>query len=139
MPILLVALLSALRSILRSRAGLQLENFALRHQIGVLRRSVRNRPKLRCGDRFLWVSLSRIWHDWRSALVIVKPEGRTRFCSDKCLTQYKREQERAHYGHRHHYSCTDCVTNCTSVVGESKHPISTRLSHVGQQRFQKRN
>ena len=36
------------------------------------------------------------------------PEGRTRFCSDKCLTQYKREKERAHYGHRHHYSCTDC-------------------------------
>ena len=74
MPILLVALLSALRSIFRSRAGLQLENLALRHQIGALHRSVRNRPKLRCGDRFLWVSLSRTWHDWRSALVIVKPE-----------------------------------------------------------------
>src|ERR1700726_245657 len=74
MPILLVALLRALRSIFRSRAGLQLENLALRHQIGVLHRSVRNRPKLRCGDRFLWVSLSRIWHDWRWALVIVKPE-----------------------------------------------------------------
>jgi putative transposase len=74
MPISLVALLSALRSLFHSRAGLQLENLALRHQISVLHRSVRNRPKLSCADRFLWVSLSRIWPDWRSALVIVKTE-----------------------------------------------------------------
>ena len=25
-------------------------------------------------DRLLWVALSHIWHDWRSALAIVKPE-----------------------------------------------------------------
>jgi len=25
-------------------------------------------------DRFLWVILSRVWGDWRSALAIVKPE-----------------------------------------------------------------
>jgi putative transposase len=53
---------------------LQLENLALRHQIGVLQRSARKRPKLTLGDRLLWVLLSRIWRDWRSALAIVKPE-----------------------------------------------------------------
>jgi len=37
----------------KSRAVLQLENLALRHQIGVLRRSVK-RPKLTPADRFLW-------------------------------------------------------------------------------------
>jgi len=58
----------------RSRAVLALENLALRHQIGVLQRSARKRPKLTPADRLFWVGLSRIWSDWRSALAIVKPE-----------------------------------------------------------------
>ena len=74
MPTSLVALLVLLRSLIRSRVDLQLENLALRHQIGVLQRSVKNRTKLTPMDRLLWVSLSRIWRDWRSALAIVKPE-----------------------------------------------------------------
>src|ERR1700724_1571318 len=71
MLISLATLLAPLSSIFRSHAALQLENLALRHQIGVLRRSARKRPKLTSGDRLLWVWLSRIW---RSALAIVKPE-----------------------------------------------------------------
>ena len=74
MLISLTILFTTLSSIFRSRAALQLENLALRHQIGVLQRSVRKRPKLTPGDRLLWVWLSRIWRDWRSALAIVKPE-----------------------------------------------------------------
>jgi hypothetical protein len=42
----LATLLATLSSIFRSRAALELENLALRHQIGVLRRSARKRPKL---------------------------------------------------------------------------------------------
>jgi putative transposase len=61
-------------SIFRSRAALEVENLALRHQIGVLQRSVRKRPKLTSGDRLLWICLSRLWRDWRSVLAIVKPE-----------------------------------------------------------------
>jgi transposase InsO family protein len=57
----------------RSRAALQLESLALRHQLGVLQRSVK-RPKLTPSDRLLWVWLSRIWPDWRSALIIVQPD-----------------------------------------------------------------
>src|SRR5512133_2996000 len=57
----------------KSRATLELENLALRHQLGVLRRSVK-RPKLTSADRLLWVWLCEVWSDWRSALVIVKPE-----------------------------------------------------------------
>jgi len=63
-----------LGSIFRSRADLELENLALRHQIGVLQRSARKRPRLTKGDRLLWVWLSRIWGDWRRTLAIVKPE-----------------------------------------------------------------
>ena len=74
MLISLTVLLVALSSIFRSRASLELENLALRHQIGVLQRSARKRPKLTPVDRLLWVWLSRIWSDWRSVLVIVQPE-----------------------------------------------------------------
>jgi putative transposase len=63
---------AAASAILKSRAALQLENLALRHQIGVLHRSVK-KPKLTAPDRLLWAWLCRIWCDWRSALVIVKP------------------------------------------------------------------
>jgi putative transposase len=74
MLILLTTFFGTLCSIFRSRAVLQLENLALRHQIAVLQRPVRKRPKLTPRDRLLWVLLSRIWRDWRSALAIVKPE-----------------------------------------------------------------
>ena|ERR1700676_380586 len=73
MLILLSALLSTLWSMFRSRAALELEHIALRHQIGVLKRSARKRPKLTAADRLFWVFLSRVWCDWRSALDIVKP------------------------------------------------------------------
>jgi transposase InsO family protein len=66
------ALFAALLTSLRSRAALQLEIVALRHQLGVLNRSVQ-RPKLSPSDRLLWVWLSEIWNGWRSALIIVKP------------------------------------------------------------------
>ena len=74
MLIFLATFLPTLSSILRSRAALQLENLALRHQIGVLQRSARRRPKLTSRDRLLWMCLSRLWSDWRSALAIVQPE-----------------------------------------------------------------
>src|SRR5580692_6728255 len=74
MLISLTTLLSTLSSIWRPRAALGLENLALRHQIGVLQRSARKRPKLTSGDRLLWICLSRLWRDWSSALAIVKPE-----------------------------------------------------------------
>jgi hypothetical protein len=70
---LLRALIASLAASFRSRAVLQLEILALRHQIGVLQRSVK-RPKLTPADRLLWAWLCEAWSDWRSALVIVKPE-----------------------------------------------------------------
>ena len=74
MLISLTTLLSTLGSIFRSRAALELENLALRHPIGVLQRSTTKRPKLTAGDRMLWVFLSRVWRDWRSALAMLQPE-----------------------------------------------------------------
>ena len=67
-------MLQVLSSALKSRAALQLENIALRHQIGVLQRSAKKRPALNNSDRLFWIGLSRVWREWRSALVIVKPD-----------------------------------------------------------------
>ena len=64
----------ALSSLLKSRTALQLENIALRHQIGVLQRSAKKRLQLHNSDRLFLVGLSQVWSDWRSVLVIVKPE-----------------------------------------------------------------
>ncbi len=63
-----------IRSWFRSRAALQLEILALRHQLSVLKRSQRGRLRLNSADRLLWVWLSRFWSNGRSALLIVKPE-----------------------------------------------------------------
>ena len=52
---------------------MQIEILALRHQLAVLQRQ-KKRVSLRAADRLLWVLLSRIWKQWRSALVVVKPE-----------------------------------------------------------------
>src|SRR5438309_10384299 len=71
---MLIALVAAaLSSVFKTRAALQLENLALRHQLGVLQRSVR-KPKLTPLDRLLWACLCGVWADWRSALIVVKPE-----------------------------------------------------------------
>src|ERR1022692_3702189 len=71
----LVFLLATLRDSLRTRVGLQAEVLALRHQLLVLqRRNQKRRLQLSAFDRVLWVWLSRIWPDWKSALRIVKPE-----------------------------------------------------------------
>jgi len=70
---MLTLILSTLRGVLMSRAHLIAENLALRQQIIVLQRSV-IRPRIRRRDRVFWAWLSRLWPNWRSALVIVQPD-----------------------------------------------------------------
>jgi hypothetical protein len=66
-------MLGVLGSLFKTSAELRLENVALRHQLGVLRRSAPKQLKLTPADRVFWVCLRRVWGDWKSALVIVKP------------------------------------------------------------------
>jgi putative transposase len=73
MSVLLSFLLS-LRTWAHSRAVLQLEVLALRHQLQVLQPTRPRRLRLAKADCWLWSLLSRIWTGWRTALVIVKPE-----------------------------------------------------------------
>src|SRR5450755_3715393 len=73
----MIALLSVVGSLLsfrvRSRASLELELIALRHQVTVLRRQRPGRPRLFSTDRLLWTWLYRIWPQILNTMVLVKP------------------------------------------------------------------
>src|SRR3979411_979717 len=73
----MVTILSTLVSLLslrvRSRASLELELVALRHQVTVMRRRHPGRLRLFSTDRLLWVWLYRIWPQVLNAMVLVKP------------------------------------------------------------------
>src|SRR5450432_1009821 len=73
MVTVILSLLGALRSALRTRADLALENLALRQQLANLRRTS-SRPRLRNSDRAFWLVLSRFWSRWADVLVVVKPD-----------------------------------------------------------------
>jgi len=73
----MITILSTVVSILafrlRSRASLELELIALRHQVSVLRRQHPDRLRLFSTDRILWVWLYRVWPQVLNAMVLVKP------------------------------------------------------------------
>ena len=69
-----VLLLALLRAALRPRADLVAENLLLRHQLAVLTRPTRTRPRLRTRDKLLWVLARRCCTAWRRHLVLVQPE-----------------------------------------------------------------
>ena len=73
MTTMISAFISLLSFRFRSRAGLELELVALRHQLAVLRRQRKGRVQLFSTDRLLWVWLYRIWPRALDAMVLVKP------------------------------------------------------------------
>src|SRR5262245_20392821 len=70
----LTLLPAVLRAALRDRSELLTENLLLRHQLAVLTRPTRRRPRLRTRDKLLWVLARRLRRDWRRHLVLVRPE-----------------------------------------------------------------
>jgi hypothetical protein len=56
------------RGLIVSRVNLSLELLPLRHQLVVLRRTVQH-PQIQNRDRRFWIVVSRIWKDWRQALI----------------------------------------------------------------------
>ena len=90
----IVIVLRTISLIFGGHEQVALENLALREQLGIFQRSVRH-PKIRQRDRLFWVCLQKVWKEWRSALVIVRPETvldwqRKRFKRYWCqLSQHK--------------------------------------------------
>ena len=58
---------------IRSRAELELELIALRHQLAILNRQRAGRPRLCSVDRLVWVWLYRVWPRCLETMVLVKP------------------------------------------------------------------
>ena len=70
---LITAVLTWLRSFVRSRYDLGLEIVALRHQLVVLKRRTK-RARLQRFDRLFWILLRHFWPHWAKSLLIVQPE-----------------------------------------------------------------
>ena len=70
----LTLLMSWIGFFFRSRAELEAEVLALRHQLNVLQRSVQRPPRLRRADRFLFVLLYRLCPGVVKSMLIVQPE-----------------------------------------------------------------
>ncbi|HBZ72020.1 MAG TPA: hypothetical protein DEP35_20740 [Deltaproteobacteria bacterium] len=59
----------------RTRAALDAEVLALRHQPLVLKRQYAGRRvQFRTSDRVFWSLLSRVWPGWRRVLLLFRPE-----------------------------------------------------------------
>ncbi len=69
-----VAFFTLLASSFRTRAALQAEILALRHQLAVFQKNAPRRLRLRRCDRLLWVVLYRFWSGWRRCLQMVQPD-----------------------------------------------------------------
>ena len=68
-------LVNLIRAIVRDREALVAENLLLRHQLAVLTRPTRRRPRLRARDKLFWVVIRALRGDWRRHLVVVRPES----------------------------------------------------------------
>src|SRR4029453_15298005 len=70
---LLIVVGRALALGLRGHRELVLENLALRQQLMAMKRA-NSRPRMQARDRLFWIALRRIWTNWRTAIVVVRPE-----------------------------------------------------------------
>jgi putative transposase len=70
---LIRVLMLLIRGMVRNQSELAAENLALRQQLAALQHKSK-RPQLRRRDRIFWAVLSRVWANWRSALLIVQPD-----------------------------------------------------------------
>jgi transposase InsO family protein len=70
----LILFLHALVSPLKTQARLEAEILLLRHQLNVLRRQVRSKPRLTVADRLIFVWLYRLFPRTLNAITIFQPE-----------------------------------------------------------------
>jgi putative transposase len=82
-----------LRAACRRRAGLVLENLALRQQVTALTQAG-PRPRLDDIDRAFWVTLRHSWSEWTSRLLIVNPETVARWHRDRFRRSWARISQR---------------------------------------------
>jgi hypothetical protein len=94
---LFVGLFALVASSFRTRAALQAEILALRHQLAVFQKNAPRRFRLHRTDRLLWVVLSRFWSGWRHSLQIVQPDTVIRW-HRRAFAWYWTRKSRRHPG-----------------------------------------
>ena len=57
----------------KKQSDLVLENLALRQQLSIYHYTMRQ-PKIRARHRIFWIALSKVWKEWRNALIFVKQD-----------------------------------------------------------------
>jgi putative transposase len=73
MPVLFVFVFRFLRLLFSGHQAIAIENAALRMQIAAFQRK-RKRPLLTTLDRVFWVTLRKLWSDWRHPLLYVQAD-----------------------------------------------------------------
>ena len=94
------AIFVLLRAILLASGGhraVALENLALRQQLMALKRT-NKQPQLRMRDRLFWILLVKGWRDWRTALVMVKPDTVVRWHRQWIRHAWAQRSRRPHLG-----------------------------------------
>ena len=108
-------IINVVRSLVRDRAELAVENLALRQQLAVLERQTK-RPRLKHRDRVFWTLLSKCWSNWRSALLIVQPATDVHFLAGSW-----------------HWGANRCLCMLSDVKSDARKPLKTqRLMRFGE-------
>ena len=94
MSSLFVAFFALLASTFRTRAALQVEILALRHQLAVFQKNGPRRLRLHRCDRLLWVLLYRFWSGWRRCLAMVQPDTVIRWHRKAFASHWTRKSRR---------------------------------------------
>ena len=69
----------------------------LRQQLAVFKRTIK-RPSLRDRDRLLWMAFTNAWRDWRTALIVVKPDTVVRWHRQWLRRRWTRRSTHARVG-----------------------------------------
>ena len=91
---IMIALFALVASSFRTRAALQTEILALRHQLAVCQKNAPRRLRLHRCDRLLWVVLYRFWSGWRRCFEIVRPDTVLRWHRRAFALRWTRESRR---------------------------------------------
>jgi hypothetical protein len=94
---MLLIILRAIGTAIRSQHALALENLSLRQQLTVLQRNAR-KPRLKSWGRAFWVLASRLWTDWQKALVVVQPETVIRWHRQGFRLYWRRKSRSGRHG-----------------------------------------
>jgi hypothetical protein len=89
---LLIVIGRALALAFRGHRELVLENLALRQQLTTVKRTTKC-PHLHTRDRLFWITLARIWRNWRTALVLVQPDTVVRWHRDWLRRRWTRRSK----------------------------------------------